>query len=75
MLGKLLKYEIKATSRTLLPLYLVLFVVAVVNRFLNPFEILENAQGFNIQILVNVLSIILYFTILSVAKISHYYEK
>ena len=63
MLGKLLKYEIKATSRILLPLYLVLFVVAVVNRVLNPFEILENAQGFNIQILVNVLSVILYFTI------------
>ncbi|RBP66717.1 hypothetical protein DES36_10598 [Alkalibaculum bacchi] len=63
MLGKLLKYEIKATARTLLPLYLILFVVTVVNRFLNPFEILENAQGFNIQILVNVLSVILYFTI------------
>ena len=62
MLGKLLKYEIKATSRTLLPLYLALFVVAVVNRFINPFEILENTQGFNIQILVNILSIILYFT-------------
>ena len=63
MLGKLLKYEIKATSRILLPLYLVLFVVAVVNRVLNPFEILENAQGFNIQILINILSIILYFII------------
>ena len=64
MLGKLLKYEIKATSRILLPLYLVLFVVAVVNRVLNPFEILENAQGFNIQILINILSIILYFIIM-----------
>lgn len=62
MLGKLLKYEIKATARTLLPLYLVLFVIAIVNRFLNPFEILENSQGFNIQILINVISVIIYFS-------------
>jgi len=35
MLGKLLKYEIKATSRVFLPLYLVLIVFAVVNSFMN----------------------------------------
>ena len=61
MLGKLLKYEIKATSRILLPLYLVLLAVAVANRFLNPFEMVENIEGFNIQSFINVLSILLYF--------------
>ena len=33
MLSKLLKYEIKATARTFLPLYLVLLVIACINRF------------------------------------------
>lgn len=62
MLKKLLKYEIKATGRTLLPLYIILLVIAVVNRILNPFEVLENSQGFNIQMLINVISVIIYFS-------------
>lgn len=33
MLGKLLKYEIKATARLFLPLYLTIVVFAVINRF------------------------------------------
>lgn len=33
MLGKLIKYEIKATARIFLPLYLVLLVSSIVNRF------------------------------------------
>lgn len=36
MLGKLMKYEIKATSRTFLPLYFVLLVSALINRLLGP---------------------------------------
>ncbi len=33
MLGKLLKYEIKATSRTFLPMYALLIVFAFINKF------------------------------------------
>jgi len=35
MLGKLLKYEIKATSRVFLPLYSVLIVFSIINCFMN----------------------------------------
>jgi hypothetical protein len=44
MLGKLLKYEIKATSRIFLPIYLALTVFAIINRFMN-----FNADTFNIS--------------------------
>jgi hypothetical protein len=33
MLGKLLKYEIKATARLFLPLYLTILIFAAINRF------------------------------------------
>lgn len=36
MLGKLMKYEIKTTSRTFMPLYLVLMVLSLINRFSFP---------------------------------------
>ncbi len=44
MLGKLLKYEIKATARVFLPLYLVLIVFAVINSFMN-----FNADDFSVS--------------------------
>jgi len=43
MLGKLLKYEIKATSRVFLPLYSVLIVFAIINSFMH-----FNADDFSI---------------------------
>ncbi len=49
MLGKLLKHEFKATSRLLLPLYLVLFVLTIINRVslnLNPKGTLGIISGF-----------------------------
>lgn len=39
MLGKLLKYEFKATARLLVPLYLVLICITVVNRLLLRFDV------------------------------------
>ncbi|MDF2519582.1 MAG: hypothetical protein K0R84_210 [Clostridia bacterium] len=36
MLGKLLKYELKATGRLFIPLYLTTLIFAVINRFLFP---------------------------------------
>ncbi len=44
MLGKLLKYEIKATSRIFLPMYALLIVFA----FINKFFITVNSESFNI---------------------------
>lgn len=35
MLGKLMKYEVKATGRTLIPLYLVLLAFAIINKILS----------------------------------------
>ena len=35
MLGKLIKYEIKATARTFLPVYMVLILFAVINSFMS----------------------------------------
>ncbi|NMA55206.1 MAG: hypothetical protein GX952_04665, partial [Firmicutes bacterium] len=35
MLRKLLKYEIKATARVFLPLYLILFTMAIVNKLIS----------------------------------------
>lgn len=44
MLGKLLKYELKATSRVFIPLYIAILVVSIVNGLLLNLEIL-NIQG------------------------------
>lgn len=44
MLGKLLKYELKATSRVFIPLYIVILIVSIVNGLSLNLEIL-NIQG------------------------------
>ena len=44
MLGKLLKYELKATSRVFIPLYIAILVVSIVNGLSLNLEIL-NMQG------------------------------
>ena len=45
MLGKLLKYELKATSRVFIPLYIAILVVSIVNGLSLNLEIL-NIQVF-----------------------------
>lgn len=53
MLGKLLKYEFKATGRTFLPLYLAIIVVAFINGlFFKPSGNLNNMQSIGILVLV-----------------------
>lgn len=53
MLGKLLKYEFKATARTFLPLYAAILVVALFNAiFLNPEGQFSNIQGIGLVVLV-----------------------
>lgn len=61
MLARLVKYEIKSTARLFVPLYAVLLIFVFLNRFLNPFETLEAAENFNIQIFLRGLSIGAYF--------------
>ena len=46
MLGKLLKYEFNATSRTFLPMYIALLLVAVINRC---FRTIDIKTGFGIS--------------------------
>lgn len=57
MLKKLLKYELKATARTFLSLYIILFAFAIINRLLSP---LSNLGLYVPQIL----SMIVYVAIL-----------
>jgi hypothetical protein len=64
MLGKLLKYEIKSTARIFLPMYAVLLIFALLNRFLNPFKAVESAGGFNLQATLKMLSITAYFALI-----------
>lgn len=66
MLTKLLKYEFRATARLFLPLYVVLLVFALINRFIN-FEKLVaiDAQvfGFGVLELFGFLARLLYFVL------------
>lgn len=52
MLGKLLKYEFKATSRTFIPLYIAIIVVAFINGLVfNVNSEMTNVQGIGILVL------------------------
>lgn len=61
MIGKLLKYDIKATARYLIPLYIVFLAIALVNGFFKPFDVLESTDTFSLKILASILMVILYF--------------
>ena len=64
MLGKLLKYEIKSTARIFIPLYAVLLVFALLNKFLNPFEVMESSVRFNFQSVFQALTASAYFILI-----------
>lgn len=64
MLRKLLKWELKATARLFIPLYLTLLLFAFINRIINPFNLIETSNNFSIQIVISYLSIIAYFTLI-----------
>ena len=61
MLGKLLKYEIKSTARLFIPLYAVLLVFALLNKFLNPLQTMETSNSFSLQAMLQGLSLTAYF--------------
>jgi hypothetical protein len=46
MLGKLMKYEIKATSRTLIPLYIALLAFAIINKIFIGTGLSDRLKGF-----------------------------
>jgi hypothetical protein len=60
MLGKLLKYEVKSTARILIPMYMVLLLFGLINRFINPFNVVEVSNSFTLQNVLRVLTMILY---------------
>lgn len=60
MLGKLLKYEIKSTARLLLPMYIAVLLFGVINRFLNPFGVVEASNSLTVQTVLSAFSMFLY---------------
>ncbi|AWK49767.1 ABC transporter permease [Clostridium beijerinckii] len=46
MLGKLMKYELKATARTLIPLYIALLAFAIINKFFIGTGLSDKLEGF-----------------------------
>jgi hypothetical protein len=63
MLGKLLKYEVKATARLFLPLYLTIVVFAVINRFFLAMPNLGE-KSFSFYSLAMTISMIVYVTLM-----------
>lgn len=61
MLDKLLKYEIKATARLFLPLYLTILVFAMINKFL--FAIPNVGQSMSFKSIIMVISMVVYVTL------------
>jgi len=64
MLGKLLKYEIKATARLFLPMYVAILIFAIINRIFDPFNKLNTSSSLNLQTILSVVSSILYFALI-----------
>ncbi|MGV8906607.1 MAG: ABC transporter permease [Acetobacterium sp.] len=67
MLGKLLKYEVKATGRTFLPLYLALLALTIITKVLlmiaMPDVFLDSNSGANVDLPLAI-SITVYFTLI-----------
>jgi len=64
MLSKLLKYEFKATARVFIYMYISLLLFSLINRFVNPFDILNKTTSFNLAALLSVVTITTYFIVL-----------
>lgn len=65
MLGKLLKYEMKSTARLFVPLYFSVLVVAVINRLMKTFSVLENVGSLNIQTITSFIITVTYFILMA----------
>ena len=60
MVGKLIRHEIKSTARIFLPLYAVLLVFALLNRYLNPLQVFDSSGTPNLESMLKGISISLY---------------
>jgi hypothetical protein len=60
MLGKLMKYEIKATARWFLPLYTVILVIAAISRLLFGDPLMMESSGFTFRKAISILVILAY---------------
>lgn len=74
MLGKLLKYEMKATSRIFLPLYLVLLVYSAIHKVISSFSPnkLQLPQALSLMVYIMILCCMLVVTI--VVMIQRFYK-
>ncbi len=61
MLGKLMKYEYRATARWFLPLYTALLIFAVINKYLPPAQVTAIEGAFNIKQIITVITMFAYF--------------
>lgn len=64
MLRKLLKYEFKATARTMVPLYIVLIAFSLFHLVINPLDVLESTGNTSIQTIIAMLDIMLYVVLI-----------
>ncbi|HHV10342.1 MAG TPA: hypothetical protein GXX75_08715 [Clostridiales bacterium] len=76
MLGKLLKHELKATGRLLLPLFLILAVLTVMNRIVSYLDIFKGVLSVipGLIIFAYTISIIAVFVVTSVLIIYRFYK-
>ncbi|WP_026478661.1 hypothetical protein [Alkaliphilus transvaalensis] len=63
MLNKLLRWEFKATARLLIPLYLTLLLFSLINRIINPFNLIQTSNNFSLQIFISYITIVAYFSL------------
>ncbi len=76
MLGKLLKHELKATSRLLIPLYLILIGISFLNRIMLSFQNLNQIMKFISNLLASGFLFILVavFAVTTVLMITRFYK-
>lgn len=65
MLGKLMKYELKATTRWFLPLYAALVVFAVLNRFLFQDPLIIESNSVTFRSIISGLSLVIYILLIT----------
>lgn len=65
MLNKLLKYEIRATARLFLPLYIAVIVFAGINRFLYSNSLSIVMASHNLREILSVISMMIYVTLIA----------
>jgi hypothetical protein len=76
MLSKLMKYELKATSRLLLPLYLILICITILDRLILSFNIYNGIMGIISGILIFsfVLTVVSILVVTMILMINRFYK-